>query len=113
MGLPETPTSGMYIHTVYTMMCAMTEPMVTKMFKNGGSWAIRIPAGHVPPTEKVEIRATSEGTLEIRPHNEPETLEQLLEKWKQEATPRDAAEHWPPRTPLPSRFPDLSADDNG
>lgn len=113
MGLPETSTSGMYRHFVYTMMCTMTEPMVTKMFKNGGSWAIRIPAGHVPSTEKVEIRATPDGTLEIRPHNELETLEQLLEKWKQEATPRDAAEQWPPRTPLPGRFPDLSADDNG
>ena len=102
----------MYRHYVYTMMCTMTEPMVTKMFRNGGSWAIRIPAGHVPSTEKVEIRATPDGTLEIRPHNEPETLERLLEKWKQEATPRDAAEQWPPRTPLPSRFPDLSTDDN-
>jgi virulence-associated protein VagC len=91
----------------------MTEAMVTKMFKNGGSWAIRIPAGLVPPTEKVEIRATADGTLEIRPHNEPETLEQLLKKWKQEPTPLDAAEHWPPRTPLPSRFPDLNEGDNG
>ena len=92
-------------------MTTMTEPVVTRMFRNGGSWAVRIPASIVPPTQAVEIRATAEGTLEIRPHHEPETLDQLLAKWEQEGPPRDAIEKWPARRPLPGRFPDLREDD--
>ena len=104
-------TIRMYIQFVYTRMTTMSEPVVTKMFKNGGSWAVRIPASLVPPTKTVEVRGTAGGTLEIRPHHEPETLEQLLENWKQEGTPRDATEQWPARTLLPGRFPDLREDD--
>lgn len=104
-------TIGMYIQSVYTTMTTMTEPVVTRMFRNGGSWAVRIPASLVPPTQAVEIRATAEGTLEIRPHHEPETLDQLLAKWEQEGPPRDAIEKWPPRKPFPGRFPDLREDD--
>jgi virulence-associated protein VagC len=92
-------------------MQTMTDPVVTKMFKNGGSWAVRIPVSLVPSTQAVEIRATAEGALEIRPHYEQETLEQLLDKWQEEGTPLDATDQWPARTPLPSRFPDLHQDD--
>ena len=89
----------------------MTDPVVTKLFRNGGSWAVRIPAALVPPTQSVEIRGTSQGTIEIVPHDEPETLDQLLGRWSQEPTPADAGEPWPERTTLPARFPDL--DDGG
>jgi len=85
----------------------MTDPVVTKLFRNGGSWAVRIPAALVPPTNSVEIRGTPQGTIEILPHEEPDTLDQLLERWSSEPTPADAQEPWPPRTPLSSRFPDL------
>ena len=85
----------------------MPEPVVTKLFRNGGSWAVRIPASLVPPTRFVEIRATAQGTIEILPHDEPVTLDQLLERWSTQSTPADADEPWPPRTPLPGRFPDL------
>lgn len=93
------------------MMADMTKPVVTKLFRNGGSWAVRIPASLVPETHTVQIRATAEGTLEILPHHESETLDQLLEKWMQEATPRDAQEQWPARTTLPGRFPALYEDE--
>ena len=89
----------------------MTDPVVTKLFRNVGSWAVRIPAALVPPTQSVEIRGTSQGTIEIVPHGEPETLDQLLGRWSQEPTPTDSQEPWPARTTLPARFPDL--DDGG
>lgn len=80
---------------------------MTKLFRNGGSWAVRIPASLVPLTRSVEIRGTAQGTIEILPHDEPMTLDQLLERWSTEPTPADANELWPPRTPLPARFSDV------
>ena len=90
----------------------MTDPVVTKMFRNGGSWAIRIPAALVPASEMVDIRRTAEGVIEIRPHNAPPTVDDLLGRWSTEPPPSDAHEPWPARPALPHRFSPLDSDES-
>ena len=85
----------------------MTEPVVVKKFKNGGSWAIRIPAHMLAESDSFEIKEVSPGVLEVRPHEPPLSIIELLDQWAAEPPVEDADEEFPNRENVPLRFPEL------
>lgn len=56
----------------------MTNRVVRKAFKNGGSWAVRIPKGWLPEDAELEMAVRDDGVLEIRPLDRDEQMKRLL-----------------------------------
>lgn len=56
----------------------MTERVTRRAFKNGGSWAIRIPKGWIPADAEVDLIVREDGVLEIRPLDSDQRIRKLL-----------------------------------
>lgn len=89
----------------------MNKPVIAKMFRNGGSWALRIPSHMVPDSDTLEIRQREPGVLELRAHRRPLSVRELIEKWNTEPPIDDADDELPERPFTPQRFPELDEED--
>jgi virulence-associated protein VagC len=58
----------------------MTRRVTRKLFKNGGSWAIRIPKGWLPEDGEFDVTIREDGVLEVRPLDRAERMRNLLEE---------------------------------
>jgi len=56
----------------------MTKRVTRKAFKNGGSWAVRIPKGWLPEDAELDMTVRDDGVLEIRPLDRDERMKALL-----------------------------------
>lgn len=56
----------------------MTRRVTRKMFKNGGSWALRIPAGWLPEDAEFEVLVRDDGVLEVRPLDRERQFKEFL-----------------------------------
>lgn len=82
----------------------MTKRVTRKLFKNGGSWAIRIPKGWLPEDGEFDVVVRDDGVLEVRPIDREARMKKLLE-WL--ATQPEISEEEfpvPSREPEPERF---------
>jgi len=75
----------------------MTKRVTRKLFKNGGSWAIRIPKGWLPEDGEFDVVVRDDGVLEIRPLDRELRMKRLLREI-QERGPLSEKEF-----PIPSR----------
>jgi virulence-associated protein VagC len=82
----------------------MTERVTRKLFKNGGSLAVRIPKGWLPEDAEIDIVRREDGTVEIRPLNREARLKAFLERMG-EGPELDDSEAWlPKREPAIDRW---------
>jgi virulence-associated protein VagC len=56
----------------------MTKRVTRKLFKNGGSWAIRIPKGWLPEDGEFDVVVREDGVVEIRPLDRETRMKNLL-----------------------------------
>ena len=56
----------------------MTKRVTRKAFKNGGSWAVRIPKGWLPDDAEFDMTVRDDGVLEIRPLDRDERMKRCL-----------------------------------
>ena len=56
----------------------MTKRVTRRAFKNGGSWAVRIPKGWLPDDAEFDMTVRDDGVLEIRPLDRDERMKRLL-----------------------------------
>lgn len=56
----------------------MTKRVTRKLFKNGGSWAIRIPAGWLPEDSEFDVIVRDDGVLEVRPLDRERQFKEFL-----------------------------------
>lgn len=82
----------------------MTKRVTRKLFKNGGSWAIRIPKGWLPEDGEFDLVVREDGVVEIHPLNRAERMKRLLE-WLASQPPIPEEEFPIPERPIePERF---------
>jgi virulence-associated protein VagC len=73
----------------------MTERVTRKLFKNGGSLAVRIPKGWLPEDAEIDIVRREDGIVEIRPLDRDTRLKAFLERMG-EGPELDASAAWFP-----------------
>lgn len=71
----------------------MTETVTRKLFRNGGSWAIRIPKDFLPSTTELELFLRQDGVLELRPLAREQRMQNLLKRLSE--SPELAADAFP------------------
>jgi virulence-associated protein VagC len=82
----------------------MTKRVTRKLFKNGGSWAVRIPKDFLPENPEIDIVMREDGVIEIRPLTQNERLNRFLQRML-EGPELDDSEIWlPDRKPEPERW---------
>jgi hypothetical protein len=82
----------------------MTRRVTRKLFKNGGSWAIRIPKGWLPEDGEFDVVEREDGVIEIRTLDREERMRRLLEFLSQQPELDDSEIWLPDRTPEPDRW---------
>ena len=82
----------------------MTKRVTRKLFKNGGSWAVRIPKDFLPENPEIDVVMREDGVIEIRPFDRQAKLQEFLERMMQ-GPELDDSEIWlPDRKPEPERW---------
>lgn len=82
----------------------MTRRVTRKLFKNGGSLAIRIPKGWLPEDGEFELCVRDDGVLEVSPIDRDARMRRLLEKFRAENSIPDGEFPIPARAIEPQRF---------
>jgi hypothetical protein len=75
-----------------------------KVFKNGGSWAIRIPKGWLPEDGEFDVVEREDGVIEIRTLDREDRMRRLLEFLSQQPELDDSEIWLPDRTSEPDRW---------
>ena len=92
----------------------MTKRVTRRAFKNGGSWAVRIPKGWLPEDAELDMTIRSDGVLEIRPLDRDERMKRLLAEIQargpisEEEFPIPSRENWNERFDFDKMFKDPS-----
>lgn len=90
----------------------MTKRVTRKAFKNGGSWAVRIPKGWLPDDAEFDMTVREDGVLEIRPLDRDERMKRLLAEIQargpipEKEFPMPSRENWPDRFDYDEMFKD-------
>jgi virulence-associated protein VagC len=82
----------------------MTKRVTRKLFKNGGSWAIRIPKGWLPEDGEFDVVVREDGVLEIRTLDRDQRMRRLLQEIKDRGPITEEEFPIPKREPEPERF---------
>ena len=82
----------------------MTKRVTRKLFKNGGSWAIRIPKGWLPEDGEFDVVVRDDGVLEIRPLDREARMKRLLQEIQERGPLTEEEFPIPSREIEPERF---------
>jgi virulence-associated protein VagC len=82
----------------------MTKRVTRKLFKNGGSLAVRIPKGWLPDDAEIDIVRREDGIVELRPLDRETRMKRLLEYLSQQPELPEDEFAFPVRQPEPDRF---------
>jgi virulence-associated protein VagC len=82
----------------------MTKRVTRKLFKNGGSWAVRIPKDFLPENPEIDVVMREDGVIEIRPLDRQQRLQAFLARMMERGELPDSEIWLPDRKPEPERW---------
>jgi virulence-associated protein VagC len=82
----------------------MTNRVTRKLFRNGGSWALRIPAGWLLEEAEYELVRREDGVLEVHPMDNEMQFKEFLKHLAEQGELPDSETWIPQRLPEPDRW---------
>lgn len=73
----------------------MNEPVNVKLFKNGGSWALRIPSSMLPAEKEATLCQRQDGVIELTFKSKKQRMQELLDYLQTQDPLSDSESYFP------------------